>query len=123
MSRRERTRFLIDLLSPELMESLRQAAERDGMGLGTWFKWLGTKRQEEQKMKDQADRYYAERMKMSPWRPLDPKTEVDLAERVSRGLQPVPEGARVLTREEYFSRPEGSCMHPQGWPCFTTCAQ
>lgn len=51
-ARRERTRFLIDLLSPELMESLRQAAERDGMGLGTWLRWLGrgrTIQQTEQK--------------------------------------------------------------------------
>jgi len=45
---RNRTRFLIDLLTPELLEMLKAGAERDGMGLGTWLRELGKKRRQEQ---------------------------------------------------------------------------
>jgi hypothetical protein len=47
-------------------------------------------------------------------------SEADLAERVSRGLEPT-DGLRVLTKSEYFARPRGMCVHPQGWPCFKAC--
>lgn len=47
-------------------------------------------------------------------------SEVELAERISKGLEPS-EGYRILTKSEYFSRPTGYCLHPQGWPCFKSC--
>jgi hypothetical protein len=46
--------------------------------------------------------------------------EVGLAFRVSQGQAPS-EGLRILTKSEYFSRPAGMCVHPQGWPCFEDC--
>lgn len=50
---------------------------------------------------------------------LDPH-EIDLAQKVSRG-EISSEGFRILTKSEYFARPEGMCVHPQGWPCFKAC--
>lgn len=57
---------------------------------------------------------------------LDPKSEIDLviAGKVSRG-EMSSEGLRVLSRTEYLRKKSGNypCVHPQGWPCFTSCLE
>ena len=59
-------------------------------------------------------------MNLQPPRLLDPSTDEEFAYQVSRGLAPAT-GLVILSPAEYFSRPVGSCLHPQGWPCFTSC--